>query len=129
MSKVVHFDRRNVRFAQAALEGGSTGVGDRGTSGLARLISPALSASMGAGLATYDGCSIEWTLLYDEVIVVLSGTFIMRHGNDLEFKIVAGPGDVIWLPEKTRMTYEGDKAEIFYATYPGDWRTKHGLAE
>ncbi len=126
MSKVVHFDRRAVRFARANLdEGDASG----GSSGLARLISPAISPTMGGGLATYDGCSIEWTLLYDEIIVVIAGTFKMRHGKELEATIVAGPGDVIWVPEKTRMTYEGDEAEIFYATYPGDWRTKNGFAE
>ena len=42
---------------------------------IARLIGPEISHSMGAGVATFDDCSIAWTVLYDEVIVVLEGAF------------------------------------------------------
>jgi ethanolamine utilization protein EutQ len=38
------------------------------------------------------------------------------------------PGDVIWIPENTPIKYEGDKAKVFYALHPVDWRQKHGLA-
>ena len=37
------------------------------------------------------------------------------------------PGDVIWLPEKTPITYEGEKAIVCYALYPVDWRKRHSL--
>src|SRR6266498_2998935 len=49
--------------------------GPPGDAKLARLVGTEMSETMGAGLATFDGCSIEWTVLYDEVIVVLEGRF------------------------------------------------------
>jgi len=49
-----------------------------GWAGIARLVGPELSKTMGAGLAAFDGCAIEWTVLYDEMIVVLEGLFRLR---------------------------------------------------
>jgi ethanolamine utilization protein EutQ len=83
---------------------------------------------MGGGVATFDGCSIEWTVLYDELIVVLEGRFRLRIGKNFEQVIEAGPGDVIWLPENTPLKYEGEKAKVFYALSPVDWRKRHGMA-
>ena len=80
---------------------------------------------MGAGMATFDGCSIEWTVLYDELIVVLEGTFRLVVGKETHFCV---PGDVVWIPENTPIHYEGDKATVFWALYPADWRQRHGLA-
>jgi len=37
-------------------------------------------------------------------------------------------GDVVWIPENTPLKYEGDKAMVFYALHPVDWRQKHGIA-
>ncbi len=62
---------------------------------------------MGAGIATFDGSSIDWTVLYDEMIVVIEGTF--RLGTP-EGEISAKPGDVIWIPENTPISYRGEKA-------------------
>jgi ethanolamine utilization protein EutQ len=101
--------------------------GPPGSAMIARLIGPETSRSMGAGIATFDECSIEWTVLYDEVIVVLEGTFRLRIGEAGERMIEAGPGDVIWLPENTPLRYEGDKAKVFYALHPVDWRKRHAL--
>ncbi len=39
----------------------------------------------------------------------------------------AAAGDVIWLPEGTPIKYEGDKAVVFYALDPVDWRRRHGI--
>jgi len=96
-----------------------------GNSSIARLVGPDLSPTMGAGVAKFDACSIEWTVLYDEVIVVLEGLFRLRLAD----RVIEGkPGDVIWIPENTPIRYEGEKATVFYALYPGDWRQRHGLA-
>lgn len=86
-----------------------------------------MSTSMGAGIATFNGCSIEWTVLYDELIVVLEGTFRLRIGGEDKRTIEAKPGDVIWLPEHTPLRYEGDKAKVFYALTPVDWKSRHNL--
>jgi Ethanolamine utilization protein len=61
---------------------------------------------MGVGLAAFDGCAIEWTVLYDEMIVVLEGLFRLRAGKEV---FEGRPGDIIWIPEKTPIVYEGEK--------------------
>jgi ethanolamine utilization protein EutQ len=98
--------------------------GPPGTASIARLVGPEMSHSVGAGIATFDGCSIEWTVLYDEVVVVLEGTFRLRVGRKT---YELSPGDVIWLPENTALRYEGDGAKVFYALFPVDWRRRHNL--
>jgi ethanolamine utilization protein EutQ len=98
--------------------------GPPGEARIARLVTPELSRTMGGGLATFDGCSIEWTVLYDELVVVVEGLFRLRVGKDV---FEAGPGDVIWIPEGTALKYEGEKALVCYILYPVDWRRRHGL--
>ena len=98
--------------------------GPPGEATIARLVGPEISHSMGAGIATFDDCSIAWTVLYDEVIVVLEGAFRLRVG---ETAYDLGPGDVIWLPENTALRYEGKGAKVFYALAPVDWRRRHAL--
>jgi ethanolamine utilization protein EutQ len=119
MKKARHFKASGMEF--------ETFGGPPGRATISRLIGPEESATMGAGLAVFDGCSIEWTVLYDEVIVVLEGTFRLKLGKDLSETLVAAPGDVIWLPEHTPLRYEGDGAKVFYALYPVDWRKRHAL--
>ena len=84
--------------------------GPPGSATIARLVGPDMSRTMGAGIARFDGCSIEWTVLYDEVIVVLDGLFRLR----LNDRVIEGkPGDVIWIPENTPLKYEGEKSTVF----------------
>jgi len=114
---VVHYRKSEMEFAPFG--------GPPGAATIARLVGPEMSTTMGAGIATFDGCSIEWTVLYDEVIVVLEGTFRLVVGKETHF---CSPGDVVWIPENTPIKYEGEKAKVFYALHPVDWRQKHGLA-
>jgi ethanolamine utilization protein EutQ len=117
MAAVKHFKRSEMTFEVYG--------GPPGKASIARLIGPDLSATLGAGLASFDGCSIEWTVLYDEMIVVLEGLFRLRAGGQL---FEGRPGDVIWIPEKTAIVYEGEKSVVCYALYPVDWRKRHGMA-
>ncbi len=112
MAQTILFKRSEIGFEPYG--------GPPGAATIARLIGPDTSRTMGAGLATFDGCSIEWTVLYDEVIVVLEGRFRLRVGDDV---FDAGPGDVLWIPEYTPLRYEGEKAVVFYALHPVDWKT------
>jgi ethanolamine utilization protein EutQ len=98
--------------------------GPPGRAEIARLVGPELSQTMGAGLAKFDDCSIEWTVLYDELIVVLEGTFRLQVGGET---YVCAPGDVLWIPENTPLRYEGERSTVFYAVYPVDWRQRHGI--
>ena len=116
MTETLHFKRQEMRFEPYG--------GPPGEARIARLVGPDVSRSMGIGLASFDGCAIEWTLLYDEMIVVLEGVF--RLGID--GRVIEGrPGDVIWIPEKTPVVYMGEKAVVCYALHPVDWRQRHGL--
>ena len=117
MSKVLHFKRGKRKFDKYG--------GPPGKASIARLITPDISKTMGGGIAKFDGCSIEWTVLYDEMIVVLEGLFRLRAGRQV---FEGRPGDVIWIPEKTAIVYEGEKSVVCYALYPVDWRQRHGLA-
>ncbi|MGD9744546.1 MAG: hypothetical protein AB7V53_18030 [Dongiaceae bacterium] len=112
MSQVKVFRRNEMKFDPY---GGPPGEGQ-----IARLVGPELSTTMGVGIGTFDGCSIEWTVLYDEMIVVLEGKFRLVLKDAV---IEATPGDVIWLPENTWLKYEGEKAVVCYTLYPVDWRT------
>ncbi|RVU30405.1 hypothetical protein [Neptunomonas marina] len=69
-------------------------------------------------------CQIAWTLLYDEVVVVLEGTFKVRTKDGL---LVGEKGDVLWLPDGAELQYEGDNAFIFYAVQPGNWKEVHSI--
>ncbi len=117
MPPIKHFKRAELSFEPYG--------GPPGQATIARLVGPELSTTMGVGLASFDGCSIEWTVLYDEMIVVLDGLFRLRAGGEV---YEGRPGDVIWIPEKTAIVYEGEKATVCYALYPVDWRRRHGLA-
>lgn len=119
MPHVKHFPADKMQFEPYG--------GPPGEANIARLVGPELSSSMGGGVATFDACSIEWTVLYDELIVVLEGTFRLRLGGSESGTIEARPGDVIWLPEGTPVRYEGDGAKVFYALSPVDWKARHSL--
>lgn len=119
------FKRCDARFIDGEVTHGDADA----AYGLARLITPTISESLGAGLVTFHHCCVEWTLLYDEVLVVLSGKFRLRFGPTLSEVIDAEPGDVLWLPQKTHLAYEGEHAELFFAVHPGNWRTLHGMSE
>lgn len=99
--------------------------GPPGEAAVARAVSTDLSATMGAGVARFDACSIAWTVLYDEVVYVIDGVFrLVTKDGVLEGQ----PGDIIWIPEGTELKYEGEHASIFYAVYPGNWKEIHDLA-
>jgi ethanolamine utilization protein EutQ len=113
MAGVVQFNAAGRSF-EAYGEGGQ----------IARLVGPEISSSMGAGVARFDGCSIAWTVLYDELIVTLEGRFRLRVGETVHD---CAPGDVLWIPAHTPLHYEGEGATVFYALSPVDWRAKAGL--
>ncbi|MEM5527965.1 ethanolamine utilization protein EutQ [Gammaproteobacteria bacterium AS21] len=93
--------------------------GPPGAAQVGRAVSSDISASMGAGIAHFDNCSISWTVLYDEVVYVIDGLFrLVTKNGVLEGKA----GDVVWIPEGTQLTYEGENARVFYAVYPGNWK-------
>ena len=118
MKDTLHFKAKEIKLESFG--------GPPGTAKIGRLVGEETSSTMGAGIAVFDGCSIEWTVLYDEAVVVLEGKFRLKVGNGYKRVIEAGPGDVIWIPENTPLKYEGEKAKVFYTVYPVDWKKRHG---
>jgi ethanolamine utilization protein EutQ len=116
MTQVIHFPRTEMNFAPYGAPGDDAGI--------TRLVGPELSATMGVGVARFNECSIEWTVLYDEAIIVLEGEFHLRLQDRL---VIGKPGDVIWVPANTPLRYEGKHAVVCYTLYPVDWRARHGI--
>lgn len=120
MVKPIHVKRSQMKFEPYG--------GPPGKAEICRLfgsLSPNPSKTMGGGFVAFEACSIPWTLLYDEVICVIEGRFRLRSGDET---FECDPGDVIWIPENTPVTYEADeRSVIFYALYPENWRALHGV--
>ncbi len=117
MSAVLHFRESDRQFEPYG--------DDPARAQISRLVGPEISTSMGAGIARFDNCSIAWTVLYDELIVTLSGNFRLRVGGVVHD---CRPGDVLWVPQNTALHYEGDGATVFYALSPVDWRERAKVA-
>ena len=113
---IKHIRATDIQFTHRGGPPGSASVG--------RAVSTTMSNTMGAGVAHFDACSIAWTVLYDEVIYVISGVFRLRTPDGV---VEGQAGDVLWVPEGTELCYEGENASIFYAVYPGNWKEIHGL--
>ena len=111
MSKAQLIKSSDIRFVH---RGGPPGHAEVG-----RAVSTEISATMGAGIARFDNCSIAWTVLYDEVLYVIDGTFRLVTCDGV---LEGQSGDVIWIPKGTELKYEGEQATVFYAVYPGNWR-------
>lgn len=114
MTEVRHYRFKEMNFELY----GEAGDG----ASIARLVGKNDSGSLGAGIATFNHCSIRWRVRYDEVIVVLEGSFRLRFGESESSVIDAVPFDVIWIPKDTLLVYEGESARVFYALYPVDWK-------
>jgi ethanolamine utilization protein EutQ (cupin superfamily) len=86
-------------------------------------IHQSVSESMSAGLAKYaKGASIDWTLDYDEFIVVISGVFTI-HSEGKSSTLKAGDFFFFFITRGTSVTYQAaDEASLLmYVTYP-PWR-------
>ena len=70
---------------------------------------------LGTGFGRLKGAKLDWTVQYDEVILVLEGHLTVRTDAGV-FEL--GPKDSVWLPNGTALTYEADEALIFFAVHP-----------
>ena len=85
---------------------------------LAHVSGTAEGTPLGTGFARLTKARIEWTVKYDEVLIVLEGALkVHAEGKVLE----AGPRDSIWLPAGTALIYEAEEALVAYALHPADW--------
>lgn len=84
----------------------------------AHLCGAADGSELGAGLVRLTGAEIPWTVKYDEIILVLEGTFSVQTDDGL---LVAEKMDSIWLPAGTKLVYMAEEALLFYAIHPSNW--------
>lgn len=84
---------------------------------LGDVVDESTSASMGVGYGRYTkGESNEWTVTYDEVLVVHKGRFTVGFEGGA---VTAGPGEIIWIESGTSVVYTAEEdAQLIYVTYP-----------
>lgn len=72
---------------------------------------------MTVGFARYGkGAHNNWTVMYDEVLIITKGTFSVKTAEGIQ---TAKPGEGIFLQKGTKLTYYADEAaELVYISYP-----------
>ena len=87
---------------------------------IARDVGTDISTTLAAGVVTFENCKHDWTVSYDEYLYCLEGELTIRIGGEAH---VLKPGDGMWLPNGTAMTYEAkEKATAIFAVHPANWR-------
>lgn len=117
MNDIYHFRSTDMIYAQMQIYSG-------GYASTCSLVTPEISKTIGATIATFNGSSVDWTTEYDQISVALGGVMRIRTGESYHEAIDAKLGDVVWLPKGTRLKYEGDRGIMFFVPYPVDWRLR-----
>lgn len=92
--------------------------GPPGAAYVARAIPDEISPNLGVGFARWEGASVSWTTLYEEVIFTIKGCLKVEAGG-VTHRV--NPGQVLWVPKHTALVYSGF-ALFGYVVYPGNWR-------
>ncbi len=75
------------------------------------------SSTMGGGMALGGaGWHEEWTVTYDEILFIHEGNLRLKVGDEV---YCAGPGDTLWIPRDTPLTYLAEEdVWFFFAVCP-----------
>ncbi len=75
------------------------------------------SDTMGGGYGVFGaGCNMAWTVTYDEFLFIHKGNFQLKIGDEIYH---AGPGDTLWIPANTSLSYIADEdVWFFFAVMP-----------
>lgn len=80
------------------------------------------SPRLGCGIMEMEKTTFPWTLQYDEIDYVISGTLQICYGDTT---VTAGPGDLILIPKGSSIRFSvPDHARFLYVTYPADWQAQ-----
>lgn len=84
---------------------------------LGAVLDASTSDTMSVGFGRYTaGESNEWTVTYDEALIVTRGVFTVRSA---EQAVTASAGEVVFLTAGTSVTYQADDdCDLVYVTYP-----------
>ena len=87
------------------------------TSAVHAYVNSGISDGVGGGFGVFGaGTNIKWTVTYDEFLFIHSGHFQLKVG-DATFN--AGPGDTLWIPKDTPLSYVCDEdVWFFFAVNP-----------
>lgn len=98
-----------------------------GTTAIAREVNRGISRSLGAGIEYLENATIDWTVTYDEVLFIHEGHLRVEFDGQA---FDCGPGDIVWLPEGTRLRYIATaRVGYFYALFPVNWAAQQGIDE
>jgi ethanolamine utilization protein EutQ len=77
------------------------------------------SPRLGCGIMEMDHCAFPWTLTYDEVDYIISGTLeIVIDGRTVS----ASQGQILYIPKNTSITFSSPgKCRFMYVVYPANW--------
>ena len=80
------------------------------------------SPRLGCGIMEMDRTTFPWTLNYDEIDYVISGTLNVCYGDKT---ITAKDGELIFIPKGSAIRFSvPDHARFLYVTYPADWQAQ-----
>lgn len=78
------------------------------------------SPRLGCGIMEMERTTFPWTLQYDEIDYVISGTLTVYCGKNV---VTAGPGEIILIPKGSSILFSVEnKARFLYVTYPANWQ-------
>lgn len=80
-------------------------------------VNSGFSDGMGGGYGVFGaGTDMEWTVTYDEFLFIHKGNFQLKVGDEV---FHAGPGDTLWIPKDTPLSYICDEdVWFFFAVNP-----------
>lgn len=80
-------------------------------------VNSGISDGMGGGYGVFGaGTNMEWTVTYDEFLFIHKGNFQLKVGDEVYH---AGPGDTLWIPKDTPLSYICDEdVWFFFAVNP-----------
>ena len=80
------------------------------------------SPRLGCGIMEMEKTTFPWTLQYDEIDYVISGSLSICYEDKI---VTAGPGELILIPKGSSIKFSvPDHARFLYVTYPADWQAQ-----
>lgn len=84
------------------------------------------SPRLGCGIMEMEQTAFPWTLQYDEIDYVISGSLTVVWEDH---RITAGPGEMILIPKGSSISFSvEDHARFLYVTYPANWQEQKSIA-
>jgi len=80
------------------------------------------SPRLGCGIMEMERTTFPWTLNYDEIDYVISGSLSIHCGEQV---CTANAGEMLMIPKGSNIRFSvPDKARFLYVTYAADWQSQ-----